>query len=348
MARKPRTPRAPRSLSPETVASSFTFSSVEDVKDNRDSVPTADLSTEGDVCGLDDEIIHYDEPANEIVRDMFAIVPDEPDIEEKDSLLARVTKRRKKKQGDSLDELSQIRQERRASRRRSWRLRVLRLILITCLLAGGIYGVFFSPLFSLSLAEVNISTPDDSPIAEEDIRTSLVDYAGLSIVRLSPASVAQHIEDTVAGTDNVDVTRVFPHGLSISYSLKEPYACLVSSGTCSPIDETGRRIPENASMNIDTVIHISYKGRAEDMGNAVEIARDILNTIDGVDENIRQSIARCEIDKDGNVQLLFNDERAVAWGQSSDNQKKAEILSVLLSEPATFYDISVPSAPVKR
>lgn len=349
MARKPRTPRTPRSLSLETTVSQpDSVVSIEEEKELRDSVPTADLSAEGDIFISQNEVLDYGEPVHEVVRDMFAASsasPDAAETEEKDSLLVRVTKRRKKKQGDSVDEISALRQEHRASRRRSWRLRIVVGVLILCLIAGAIYAALFSPLFSLSLAEVTISSPEDSTIDEGDIRTSLVAYEGISILRLSPSDVARHIEDEVVGTDNVIVRRNVPHGLSISYSLKEPYACLFSGGTCTPIDEMGRRIPETATTNIDSLIRISYRGKTEDIANAVELVRSVLDTLD---DGTRHSISRCDIDRHSNIQLVLNDGRVVVWGQARDNQEKAEILSVLLSEPGTFYDISVPSAPIKR
>ena len=76
MARKPRTPRTPRSLSPDTVLSPE-MAPIADENNNRDSVPTADLSAESDVFILPDEAVSFSEPEHALVRDMFATAPSE-------------------------------------------------------------------------------------------------------------------------------------------------------------------------------------------------------------------------------------------------------------------------------
>ncbi|MBR6459488.1 MAG: cell division protein FtsQ/DivIB [Actinomycetaceae bacterium] len=349
MARKPRSPRTPRALSLETESAYSPAMPLDIDATNRDSVPTADLSAEGNpFVVVDEPIVQIDgEESQEtaVVRDIFSGSSFEEQSEEKDSLLARVNKRRKKKQGDGDDEVSARRAQNKAVRRRSVRLRVLIAVLVCALLAGGGYLIFFSSLFSLSLANVTISAPDDSPINENDIRTTLTPYEGQSLARLSSDTLARHIEEEVAGTDNVKVRRVVPHGLSVSYSLKEPYACLVIGEACKPIDDTGRLIPETATTDIPSLIHIVHSGKTTDVARVMEPAQSVLAVLD---ETVRASTARLEVDGANNIRLVLNDGRVVIWGQVSDNERKAEVLAVLLSQPATTYDISAPEAPVTR
>lgn len=347
MARKPRSPRTPRALSLETESAYSSAKPLDMSSSNQDSVPTADLSAEDNVFMLVDEPIVQIENELEqeagVVHDIFSASSFTAQIEEKDSLLARVSRRRKKKHGDVDDEVSARRAQNKAVRRRSLRLYALIGVLVLALLAGGTYLVFFSPLFSLSLTNVKISSPTDSPINEGDIRAALVPYEGQSLARLSSEGVALHIEEEVAGTDTVKIRRMWPHGLSVSYSLKEPYACLVIEDTCKPLDETGRLIPENPATDVVSLPHIVYSGRTSDVSRVMEPAQSVLVA---VDDTIRTSIARLEIDQAENIHLVLNDGRVVLWGQASDNEHKAEVLAVLLSQPATSYDISAPEAPV--
>lgn len=349
MARKPRSPRPPRSLSLETESAYSSSEPLEKDVNNRDSVPTADLSSEDNIFALVDEPVVQIEDSHEyevgVIHNIFSAPSAEQPDEEKDSLLARVGRRRKKKQGDSEDEISAMRQQHRAERHRSWRLRILGATLVLCLLAAGIYAIFFSPLFSLSLVEVKISTPADSSIDEGDIRTALTPYEGHSLARLSSDNLARHIEEEVAGTDKVTIRRVWPHGLSVSYSLKEPYACLLVGSTCRPLDEAGRIIPENKATDLSSLVHITYAGKSDDVASVIDSAWSVLDVLD---ESIRLDLARLEIDRRGDIRLVLNNGRTVVWGQPSDNQRKAEVLSVLLSQPASQYDISAPDAPVTR
>lgn len=350
MARKPRSPRAVSSLS-LTSDSLYSPSALEKSEyDNRDSVPTADLSADDNpfMRVVDDPIVQIDgetEQETEFVHDIFSVSPLGEQNEEKDSLLARVSKRRKKKQNDGDDEVSARRAQNRANRRRSLRLRALIGTLVLALLAGGAYLIFFSSLFSLSLANITISSPADSPINESDIRMALAPYEGQSLARLSSDSLARHIEEEVAGTDNVNVRRVVPHGLSVSYSLKEPYACLVIGDACKPIDDTGRLIPETSTTDVSSLVHIVHSGKTTDVASVMEPAHNVLASLD---DTIRTSIARLEIDRANNIRMVLNDGRVIIWGQPSDNERKAKVLAVLLSQPAASYDISAPEAPVTR
>ncbi len=40
------------------------------------------------------------------------------------------------------------------------------------------------------------------------------------------------------------------------------------------------------------------------------------------------------------------DSATIKWGTSTENETKARIITVLLTQPATTYDVTVPGAPV--
>ncbi|MBR5951171.1 MAG: FtsQ-type POTRA domain-containing protein [Actinomycetaceae bacterium] len=349
MARKPRSPRSARSLSLGGQKTYSVASPTAPIVDNRDSVPTADLSGEDYPFLVPDEPVIQidDEPTHDAgaVRHLFS--PSSPDAagEDDDFLLARVSKRRKSKDSAGGDEVSARRAHNKAARRRLAAVRIMIGVLVAGLCAAGVYVALFSQVFSLSLNAVKISAPEGTPIGEGDIREALRSYEGLSLVRLSADDIARRIEEEVPGTEDVKVRRVWAHGLSVSYSLVEPHACLVVGETCKPLDDNGRLIPEALAADVSSLLHIVYSGKTTDVASVMEPAQSVLNTLA---DDVRANTARLEIDVTGNIRLILNDGRVVIWGKATDNQTKSSVLTPLLSQPATTYDVSAPQAPVSR
>jgi len=48
------------------------------------------------------------------------------------------------------------------------------------------------------------------------------------------------------------------------------------------------------------------------------------------------------------IQVQLSDGDTVVWGSAEQSQLKAQVLSVLLSQEASVYDVSAPHAPTTR
>ena len=48
------------------------------------------------------------------------------------------------------------------------------------------------------------------------------------------------------------------------------------------------------------------------------------------------------------ISLRLRNGRVVRWGSAEDTDTKARVLTVLLEQPASLYDVSVPGQPVIR
>ncbi len=48
------------------------------------------------------------------------------------------------------------------------------------------------------------------------------------------------------------------------------------------------------------------------------------------------------------ISLRLRNGKVVRWGSAEDTADKAKVLAVLLDQPASLYDVSVPGQPVIR
>ena len=48
------------------------------------------------------------------------------------------------------------------------------------------------------------------------------------------------------------------------------------------------------------------------------------------------------------IEIQLSDGDTIVWGSAEQSQVKAQVLSVLLSQEASVYDVSAPHAPTTR
>ena len=61
--------------------------------------------------------------------------------------------------------------------------------------------------------------------------------------------------------------------------------------------------------------------------------------------DLARRVDHVEVETVDQISLVLRDGRTVAWGSAEDSDTKAEVLAVLLSQPAETYDVSVPGQP---
>ncbi|MBF4160626.1 cell division protein FtsQ/DivIB [Nocardioides acrostichi] len=232
---------------------------------------------------------------------------------------------------------------RRAFARRRWARRWLgwRKVLVALLVAGllvlGAYALWFSPWLAADEVEVD----GLSQLTEQQVLASADVPLGTPLARLDVDAIATRVRSLV-GVESADVTRSWPHGVSIDVTERQAVAIIAMDGRLRGIDADGvvYRDYKTAPPELPTLLApsgITSDALREGAGVVAALPDDLLARVDHV--SVRS------VDE---ISLALRDGRTVEWGSDENSAQKAEVLSVLLDQQAQVYDVSVPSRPTTR
>lgn len=220
-------------------------------------------------------------------------------------------------------------------RRRSRRLRKIGIgIAIIAGLALIVYALFFSPLLAVKKDKIAIEATDPAqvlPAGQIDAITS--NYVGEPVLAVDTEEVEAALEE-LTEVEDAHVHRSLPTGLTVQITARTPVACLAEGETCIPIDTSGVKLP--AAENAGELPQIT--------GDPTGIS-DLLEVMGVLPEGVRSRVTTAGISETGLIEFDLGGP-VVKWGSATDNEKKAEILELLLSQEANVYDVSIPTAPV--
>jgi cell division protein FtsQ len=190
-----------------------------------------------------------------------------------------------------------------------------------------------------------------SALAVEEVDVRGVDVLGPGAVRQAAAvplgeplatvpldSIEARVE-ALAAVASVDVSRAWPDQVRISVTERQAVAVVERDGRMRGVDEDGvqfrtfarppRRLP---------VIRISAATRSEALAEAAMV-------IDALPDDLAARVDHLTVQTIDSISLRLRNGRTVFWGSAAESASKAEVLSVLLEQKASVYDVSVPGRP---
>ena len=78
------------------------------------------------------------------------------------------------------------------------------------------------------------------------------------------------------------------------------------------------------------------------------LLKDVATVVSAVVPLLGERITLLQASAVDQIQVQLSDGDTVVWGSAEQSQLKAQVLSVLLSQEASVYDVSAPHAPTTR
>lgn len=230
--------------------------------------------------------------------------------------------------------------ERSRARRRLRRGRVLRAfaLLAAAVLLG--WAALFSPLLALRTSDVTVTGTDDTVDAEA-VQQALSDHAGQSLLRLNVDALGEEVADSLVRVKSAAVTRSWPHGLAVRLTLRVPVAARSTDDGYQVLD--GEAVVLETVEQAPTDLAIIQTQTGQELSEAQVSA--VTEAIGSLDADVRAQVAKGAVSDTGQVTLTLTSGATVVWGQSTDNELKAQVLAVLLGQEAQTYDVSSPHSP---
>lgn len=169
---------------------------------------------------------------------------------------------------------------------------------------------------------------------------------GGPLMRVDTDAVVRRIEAGREWTD-ITVTRSLPHTVVISVTPRVGVlAVRGEGGRVELVDREGFafRTVDSAPRGVPLV----NAGSAEVTAEGVQAA---LRALAALDARTRSTVSGLTVSSADQVSFTLNlkgETRTVVWGGVGDEALKARLVAILVSEPGSTIDVSVPESPVTR
>jgi cell division protein FtsQ len=244
------------------------------------------------------------------------------------------------------DQLADRLAERTAmARYRVWR-RIGWTVATAVALAALVWAAFFSPLLALDPAQVQV-TGEGTTVDAGQVREVVTDQAGVPLPRIDTVGLREEIL-AMNAVKNVRISRVWPDGLAVTLTSREPVAAVPQAGDVYALmDAEGVRVGTAEEVPDDLPSILVSLSDGEAGRRAMDAALAVLGALP---PRLAADIQTVSAATQDDVRTTLSDGRVIRWGSGAQVELKIRVAQALLrAEPsATTVDVSSPALPVTR
>ena len=216
----------------------------------------------------------------------------------------------------------------------AWRV-LLGLVAVAGVVAGGIWLVFFSSV----LAVQGVRVEGAEVLDPREVRSVAAVPTGSPLATVDLDAVKQRVE-RLTPVEDVDVSRAWPDKVRIDLTEREAVAVVISDGAVQGVDAAGvvfRRYPSRPPSL--PLVRTTLRTDTAALAEATRV-------VGALPDDLRARVRYVSVATVDTISLRLRNGKVVRWGSAEDSASKAEVLAVLLDQPASLYDVSVPGQPV--
>ena len=231
-----------------------------------------------------------------------------------------------------------IRSRKRFARRQwarrwlAWR-RVVALLVVMGLGVGGVWLVYFSDVLAVEKVEVE----GTRTLGSEQVREVAAVPAGQPLARVDLDAIRARVE-ALAVVRDAQVTRTWPDRVQIDVEERVAIAVVDIGGQIRGMDAEG-------------VVFREYPKPPPGLPQvrtSSDALREAALVVESLPGNITSRVDHVEVGTIDQISLVLRDGRTVVWGSAEESDAKSEVLTGLLRQPASTYDVSVPGQPTTK
>lgn len=164
---------------------------------------------------------------------------------------------------------------------------------------------------------------------------------GTPLVRVDTAAVVRRVQ-ALAPVERVEVARRWPRTLVVRVRERVPAAVQVRGSGWVLVDRTGVEFATEPRRPRD----LPLVSAPVDQGAAA--LKATLDVLDALPPYVRADVRQVRAASPEHVSMVLTRGRTVEWGSLERAERKAAVLTVLLSRKASVYDVSAPDTPTTR
>ena len=237
-----------------------------------------------------------------------------------------------------------------ARQQRRRQLRALLVVAIVGIIGFAIWGALFSSWLSVRNIEVVGLSAEGEVAGTSQVRSAAAIATGTPMARVDSAAASERVRQ-LPWVQEVEVRRGWPDSIVLAVTERTPVAVVEtaadggaldaqaaaddSSVIRQGVDATGVVFdPPGGLWLTDPVI----RGEEAAIPEAVEVVATL-------PEEIARRVRVVQAVTPDDIRLRLGNDAIVRWGNASEPDFKAEVLSVLLARRAAGYDVSAPELP---
>ena len=225
----------------------------------------------------------------------------------------------------------------RRHRQRRTRWILLGSGLLVLLLAGiATWLVWFSSAFAATEVRIN----GLSLLTEQQVTDAAAVELGGPLATQDVDAIRDRVA-ALAPVAEVRVDRQFPHTIEITITERTLAYVWMNEDVAHWVDANGVVFREGGEMAQGIVV-------ANITAPDQRILKDVATVVSAVVPVLGDRITLLQASAVDQIEIQLSDGDTVVWGSAEQSQVKAQVLSVLLSQDASVYDVSAPHAPTTR
>lgn len=230
----------------------------------------------------------------------------------------------------------------RSQRRRRW-IRIALAFLAVVAAGALVWLIWFSSVLSVRDVEVAGRTT----LKEQQILRAAQVPTGRPLARVDVGAIEGRVS-ALNRIETVEVSRSWPHTLSITVVEREPVVWATIAGQVRGVDRNGIAYRSYGSAPKDL---LQAKIDVLDSRDRLQTSRavaEVVVLISEKDPALRRQIEAISAASKDSIELELSEGRTVMWGSSDDGERKLVVLDSLLNIEASRYDVSAPDQPTTR
>lgn len=223
------------------------------------------------------------------------------------------------------EEIAQIK------RRKRLRRGGIGALIVVIIVALG-YLLWLSPVFAYDPDKTRI-VGASAQVSAQQVKEELSSYAGKPLMRVPTGQIAATLQKENPWIKEIGVSREFPRGMVVHLTLRSPVA---KTAQGSLVDLEGNVLPAKG-FEVSNLVTIASSCRANDNRDCLKSAASV---VESLPPEIKKNTKQAQAARPENIELQLKSGQKVIWGASTDNQKKAQVLSVLLQREGSVYNVT--------
>jgi cell division protein FtsQ len=228
---------------------------------------------------------------------------------------------------------------------RSRRRRLRRLLLTFCgiLVVSAVGALVWLLGWSDVTAVDGVEVSGADGEVEQAIRSAADVPLGMPLLRVDAGAISERVQ-TVPDVAGAQVRRGWPRTIEIEVTVREPAATLQDRDMWWSVDREGVVFGASTARDSSLIELVADAGTDVAEVSARVAAIEILSELPA---DLTDQLAAVEAPSDAAIELVLTDDRRVLWGTADETVRKAEVLTVLMSEApdARGYNVSAPEFP---
>lgn len=228
--------------------------------------------------------------------------------------------------------LAKRREELKQVKRRQRRRKIVIGVLVALLVGTSGYLLGFSPVFAYDSAKTRVMGAN-SQVTTQQVKEELANYAGRPLLRFPTSEAASSLQRANPWVKQAKVKREFPRGIAVYLTLRTPVA---KTAQGKVVDLEGKLLPDQG-FDTSKLLEVASSCPQSDIEDCL---KSVAQVVQFLPAEIKQKIKSAQVARLDNVELQLQSGAKVIWGKNGDNQKKAQVLTVLLQRAGSIYNVT--------